>query len=418
MRLKFETAYSFLALFCFNFLFFPYFFNQCVFAQNKNLKTNYALDDFRRTVFAKRVLRFVTVREDAILSCARFDKASSQLFISVQRNSLAYVHSQNPTVENLLLLLEAYQQTEIALQQYQKINSPCAKLIKAAEESIIEEEREQFRTAEVSLATVGTLTHNDDLNFILIELDPRCDKAALPDYKTGHADTNPCTAGYAMVLKRMKDSGKEIFPSYLESAAEIDLYLGQLQAQVSSAPLNGEISLLNLNSHNPVGEASLRLRQLSNLAFLFTSYGSRIGMSSPYGDAFWMMPLKGNGSLFSGYAQYFNFMNRKDQFYQILREAKSKKLKIKMSNVIVNEWNRHNYMAAFLACEYHQRGLGKLAHLIPDALGIAYESNDFISHLKDGVSFNNSVQNFKEDTARYREGSAFGEKYCSISSHL
>ena len=131
-----------------------------------------------------------------------------------------------------------------------------------------------------------------------------------------------------------------------------------------------------------------------------------------------MMPLKGDGSPFEAYAQYFNFMNRKDQIYQILSEAIAKKLKIKMGNVIVNQWNRHNYMAAFLACEYHQRGLGKLAHLIPDALGIVYESNDFISHLKDGVSFKNSVQNFKEDTARYREGSAFGEKYCSVASRL
>ncbi|MCB0369498.1 MAG: hypothetical protein KDD45_08620, partial [Bdellovibrionales bacterium] len=47
-------------------------------------------------------------------------------------------------------------------------------------------------------------------------------------------------------------------------------------------------------------------------------------------------------------------------------------------------------------------------------LGYAYESLDFISHLKEGDTLKESIQNFKTDTRRYKLGVKLGYAFFFI----
>lgn len=78
----------------------------------------------------------------------------------------------------------------------------------------------------------------------------------------------------------------------------------------------------------------------------------------------------------------------------------------------IKGWNRHNLMAAFLGCQFRDFNRENVSHLV-SLLGVGYESKDFVSHLLEGVSLQDSKQNFKEDTNRYRQSGRVGYDACA-----
>ncbi|OYZ10662.1 MAG: hypothetical protein B7Y39_19980 [Bdellovibrio sp. 28-41-41] len=79
----------------------------------------------------------------------------------------------------------------------------------------------------------------------------------------------------------------------------------------------------------------------------------------------------------------------------------------------ITDINRHNLMASFLACNYRDSGV-TIRKILPMTLGYAYESLDFISHLKEHDTLEQAIGNFKTDTNRYDTGVNIGERFCSF----
>jgi hypothetical protein len=76
--------------------------------------------------------------------------------------------------------------------------------------------------------------------------------------------------------------------------------------------------------------------------------------------------------------------------------------------------NRHDYMAAYLACHYRQENR-LIRESLPILLGYAYESFDFKSHMiDDHDSFKAAKENFVTDTTRYRTGTYWGYQFCEM----
>lgn len=97
--------------------------------------------------------------------------------------------------------------------------------------------------------------------------------------------------------------------------------------------------------------------------------------------------------------------------YQVFREFADKLTPVlTVFGVPVDKWNRHNFMATYLGCR--EQGTQEDVVKRVSRIGIGYESKDFVSHIREGVSWDVSVDNFKVDTQRYREGAALGYRVC------
>lgn len=99
-----------------------------------------------------------------------------------------------------------------------------------------------------------------------------------------------------------------------------------------------------------------------------------------------------------------------------LREiVDSKKLMLTLGTRLINRWNRHNLMAAYLACHFSHLPKTDVTSVIAK-IGVGYESKDFVSHLVSGVSLKTSIENFNQDTERYRSAGAAGYELCRARS--
>ena len=209
----------------------------------------------------------------------------------------------------------------------------------------------------------------------------------------------------------LKDATSNVSPVFEDSAQEIDEWLFEFHTKIRNSKQGQSIDLLRTQFIKQT-TPSERLKFLSMLTFLYTAGGSRVGMSTPYGDTFWKSPLRLGLSPEYAYYQYMYWMNRRDAFKSDLEVAQHKNVVLTLGNTNIHSWNHHNMISAFLACDYETRGMNSIAKLVPEALGVAYESKDFVSHLKDGLGWKKSAQNFEQDTDRHRVGAVFGYRYC------
>lgn len=88
-----------------------------------------------------------------------------------------------------------------------------------------------------------------------------------------------------------------------------------------------------------------------------------------------------------------------------------RKLRLRVRGVAIDDWNRHNMMAAFLGCENQMQDQEVTLRLVL-LIGQAYEAKDFISHLLEGMHWEPAVRNWREDTDRYRQSGQIGYRLC------
>lgn len=108
----------------------------------------------------------------------------------------------------------------------------------------------------------------------------------------------------------------------------------------------------------------------------------------------------------------FKFLQQGKIRYQVARDIlEKKKIKLLLKGHDVSHWTRHNFMAAFLGCHFSQMNSNVVINFIK-ALGIGYESKDFVAHWLEGISMKESVENFRTDTHRYVESGQVGIELC------
>lgn len=97
--------------------------------------------------------------------------------------------------------------------------------------------------------------------------------------------------------------------------------------------------------------------------------------------------------------------------YQRFREVADRfSATLRIFGVEVKDWNRHNFMAAYLGCR--DNGTRSQAIRKVGSIGVGYESKDFVSHLREGSRLRPSIENFQQDTKRYVDGAALGWDAC------
>jgi hypothetical protein len=258
------------------------------------------------------------------------------------------------------------------------------------------------------------------LEKLLNEIDPYCRFDAIPS-STGNIDGNPCMAGDKLVIELLRKS-----KNYLD---EIYTFLSALQTKITKAK---EIDLYQVYGSSVKYEKSNinRRKFLAMMTFFYASTTSNAGFT----DRFAEVPLKeaamANKNIDTIVADYHDIKNAKDYFNHLLSTIKNKKIKLVFRSRNITSYNRHNFMSLFLGCHFRMTRGSKAGEQIPLALGFAYESKDFISHLKnDGVDMDilkvyeyptyysaikRSYDAFQKDIDRYATTSSLGSQFCSL----
>jgi hypothetical protein len=248
-----------------------------------------------------------------------------------------------------------------------------------------------------------------NMNELVKELDPFC-VTQNSENIFGKKDPNPCMAGDRLlgsVLRKSNDPGQRI----------ISQFLGSLQNHISAQAQGSTVDLWNIFLVQKNNRDSLRERKefLSLLAFFYYAMGSAGGYIDGIGDFYWESSLKEVSFPEDAFAEFYSMRQKVDWYGHLKKQASKKKIKFVFKHIELEGMNRHDFMAMFLSC--HLKAYGKVASkTIPLFLGLSYESLDFVSHIKEKVSLEKSLENFKQDNSRYSAGTSIGNKFCGMKS--
>lgn len=283
----------------------------------------------------------------------------------------------------------------------------CTKEIAAADLKLNKLQRKKFEIPTKTLQglCVGNGKCLKSVNKLIEELDPFCVTQNSKNY-FGVKDPNACMAGDRLL-------GKELRKKNDPNQKDLYNFLSILQARIARAKAGANIDLwsIYLDTHQDTAES--RKDFLALLAFFYYTLGTAGGYVDGIADHYWMSAFKESSYPEDAFAEFYSMRQKVDWYGHLIhKEAKKKNLSFNFKHVSLKGMNRHDYMAMFLSC--HFREYGSIApRVIPVVLGLAYESLDFVSHIKENVSFEVSAENFKQDTSRYTVGSTLGNSFCA-----
>lgn len=216
-------------------------------------------------------------------------------------------------------------------------------------------------------------------------------------------ENNACFAADGMIFRDLK--------SFQLSVPENTLLLSQaLYLRLLKTPLKGSLDLFAVYTDTFPGRGP---REMWTLLAAFTTSGNSglTGWLQGVEDQVLVSDLNdltlSDAQVYQRFKQlqlakitYQKFRDLADRFYVSLTVFGSD----------IYSWNRHNFMAAYLGC----RDSGTLAQVVRRvyAVGVGYESKDFVFHLLEGVKLRPSIENFEVDTARYKQSSYIGWQTC------
>ncbi len=367
------------------------------------------LESYRVRVLYTRVHNVLAHRQAALNECAA--RAPSSLlfdFNAALKTELARPASQ-ASGESLAELLALMQET-----LYWQKPERCQNELSKYDGLLWRRERAKFQSGalfvvEGSVCLVGFgLGRGTDcvktIQKLRADLDPHCAVEVAAD-RNGATETNPCFAGDRMVNQALWQSGHgrdKVF-------AEIDSFLWSFYHAVEQAAPG---AMLDYASFYRLGDRKLLL---GLLAFFSASSTSTSGYVDGFGEHVWREALWRGERPQSIITRYHDLKRRKDLYRDLLAMSAKKSLRLTLAGTATDltEANRHDFMAAFLACHYRASGQVAASKLLPRFLGYGYESLDFVSHIKNGVSLSRSLDNFDEDTDRYSRATRWGSRYCS-----
>ena len=367
-----------------------------------------ALGRFWNDVLALRVDRILEGRRQALAQVRGCESLADELALERRGARDRGLGSGAVDAAVPVALMGAWQRMQAQI----GIDSACGRAMAGADLEIHRAERAKFAWArEVSPALPR------EIRLAIAELDPWCAVGAAADFGRTR-DGNPCFAGDLPVLFSLLNEGRTgrgnaaSFDAFSRAGAEIDEWLARFTAEVASLPRGGRIDLLALAPQRLLESESSRRRLLAEITYLYAAAGFEIGWIDGFGERFWSGPLRAGASPARAYASAMTWMNRKQLFSGWRNFARSRGVRFHWGAREVTDWNHHDFISAFMGCDLQERGQAGLGRALPEALGIAYESLDFVSHMKEGDGFEASAANFRRDVGRHVEGAAFGEAFC------
>lgn len=242
------------------------------------------------------------------------------------------------------------------------------------------------------------------LQKILQDLAPRCNKISIPDFVAGVVDLNSCYAGGKLAI--------ESFPKNPWGRnSDIDIFLTNLWNKVLDNSLNSEIDLYS--TYKKSQKESTPKEFLAVMTFLLTAKnigGGALDDFTSYNFSKLMQQREGASFII---AELLEMKEIKNSYVAIQKVADQKNIQFKIRDQVIKIGDRHRLMGIFLACHFKGKlGTTVPTEIFPILLGIAYESMDFVSHLKEGISLKKSTQNFLQDVNKYKEAVFFAQKFC------
>ncbi|MBS1961266.1 MAG: hypothetical protein JST04_03545 [Bdellovibrionales bacterium] len=358
------------------------------------------LEDYRREILANRVARVLDARVEAMAKCRSSAEEEAQL-LEIRKYRGEFTNYAKSGTPGLVAVLNGYAVTA----KMKRAGGDCAKKIGDADGALASAERRKFKGAFIAAGVLnpvpGTLS---PIQKIFLELDPWCATATAANFD-GSRDTNPCFAGEIPILGALRDAANTSGRTYFESGMKIDQFVQNLAAAV-----NAKASTIAIESLFPAGTGNREV--LAMLTYLYAAGTSELGWVDGFGESFWRTSLDQGASAVTAVGQYLSWLNRKDQFARLRKQIRAAGTPFKLWKREIEGWNHHEVISAFLACNFEARGDDLLARTVPEALGVAYEGKDFVSHIRDKVGLQKSAENFITDVSRHQQGGRFGRIAC------
>lgn len=242
---------------------------------------------------------------------------------------------------------------------------------------------------------------------VLSDLDPHCVSRQVPNF-TNEYDSFPCMMADYMIGQSMVR--KENWQNYLP---DTNSFLNNLRKSFSNPEQRRQgIDLWQVYSTGKADTPELREEFLAQINFFFTSSQSGSSYIRGFHDHIWHLVLMTTLSPEEALDYFVATRIKVNEFRTINDWANANHFAMNIRGIQMEGKNRHNYMAAYLACHYRKES--RIFHeSLPVILGYAYETYDFKSHMVDEkLSYKDSRENFATDTDRYRTGVYWGYRFC------
>lgn len=243
---------------------------------------------------------------------------------------------------------------------------------------------------------------------VVTDLDPHCVSIQVENpYK--YYDSFPCMAGDYQIGKFLLKPGIDrIFTEHVR-------FIQNFNQAINGSSVRTEIDLYQLFRGDEVDSPDLRERFLAMTELYLSSTTALSSYTKGYHDHFWRQILMTTGDAEQARDVFVRTKIFPDEFKTLMDIAKKKKIQIHIDGEDYGPKNRHDFMAAYLACHYRNSG-SLIRESLPKMLGVAYEAWDFKSHLQEGLSWEKAKENFVTDTNRYRTGVRWGVDFCRLKT--
>lgn len=368
---------------------------------------------------------FLTLQNYRVLS-GRIHKILEYRFSSVNQCSVETQRTLKTRFEKLPLYSDNLEIVLEFLSLYSdslNVEKNCLITLDKNERGFKNFERQRFSSVHNTLDTIcasskkdnidtgdtGSIDRNCYFKFqqVFSDLDPHCVSFQVPNF-TNSVDPFPCMmADYMIGRSMVSDTSWEY---YIQNTAR---FMDQFREAFARPNIRAQgINLWEIFLGSRKDTPALREEFLAQLNFFFSSSQSASSYIRGFHDHIWQFVLRKTKSPSVTLDYFLSTRIKINEFQTVYKWALQNNYPMNIQGIQMAGKNRHNFMAAFLACHYRNENSAFFESL-PVLLGYAYETYDFKSHVSDDKdSFEVAKENFITDTNRYRTGVYWGYRFC------
>lgn len=257
---------------------------------------------------------------------------------------------------------------------------------------------------------------NEAFTALWAQLDPTCVISDAVSYKTKKKGSNPCFAGAHLLNESFIPHHSFQKIDLLKEVAILLIALKQGLEPINGKPTNLDLWKFFWPDADPILKRSASSKEafLAALSFMTAVAPTVVGFVDIMPDIYVRKQLEAGIPPEEALQNYHTLMRLRDAAGTLLDLHAKAGTQLFIYNQSLKNWNRHNFMSAFLTCHFKNSGYDLDAITLTELLGIAYEAKDFLSHIgSNRMSIQSSIQNFKTDTARYRASSTWAFGFCN-----
>lgn len=347
--------------------------------------------DFRREILFQALNERQVYSQQALYRCSLHTRNAD-----IQKLSLDLWNQRNDEFSGQALL------DRLALQfRIDQLRPLCKTEIDSYEGKLERKKRKPFLLIEGMIAANPMFSSALPL---VLELDPVCATAFAPDQSSGEIEVNTCIAGHSILFSKIISQGID------QALSDSTSFIWEVYNQVNQAKPHSKIDYWQI--YRKMGRDN-PMQFLSMLASLHTIAASGQGYIDQFEESIVRYQLKQTHSSTSALRVFESFVDRRDRMPQYRNLAQEKQISITIDGEDFTNYNHHDVIAAFLTCHYRETSRSTAGHLLPTALGIAYEAKDFVANMSTGWSLKEALAKFRRNVHRYKRGRDLGEKLCA-----